>query len=345
MIRKLHLKFGASPDRPAVSLDVAAVTVFVGPNNSGKSIVLREIDEFCKNGKPRENHVILDVLEFRHFSADEIPLVIERNKVKPRPTDHIRSGHIFVGKHGNRTEVAESEFVQALEQPNVNSRSFCRTFAQYHTLMIGGKDRIKLVDSVPATDLQQPAQNVLDILFRDEAKRAKLRRITNEAFNCYFVIDPTHPGHFRVRFSSRKPETVLEECGLHPQAVEFHANATSVEQVSDGIKAFTGILAQFIAGEPGIVIIDEPEAFLHPALSFKLGKEISTSTSEQCLFVSTHSASFVMGCIQSGVSTNIIRLTYQRGVATARVLPQDRLLRLMRNPLLRSTRVLEKFVL
>jgi hypothetical protein len=89
-------------------------------------------------------------------------------------------------------------------------------------------------------------------------------------------------------------------------------------------------------------LIDEPEAFLHPSLAFKLGNEIARASlgSEKRLFVSTHSPDFVMGCIQSGAPVNIVRLTYRSGIATARVLPNADILRLMRNPLLRSTGVL-----
>jgi len=47
-----------------------------------------------------------------------------------------------------------------------------------------------------------------------------------------------------------------------------------------------------------------------------------------------------MGCIQSGAPVNIVRLTYRAGVATARLLPSADILKLMRNPLLRSTGVL-----
>jgi hypothetical protein len=47
-----------------------------------------------------------------------------------------------------------------------------------------------------------------------------------------------------------------------------------------------------------------------------------------------------MGCIQSGAPVNVIRLTYRSGAATARVLRNDELLQLMRNPLLRSTGLL-----
>jgi hypothetical protein len=111
---------------------------------------------------------------------------------------------------------------------------------------------------------------------------------------------------------------------------------------SDGVKAFTGIIAEVIAGDPRVLLIDEPEAFLHPALSYKLGFELSRATAGagKRVFVSTHNPQFVMGCIQAGVPLNIVRLTYRQGVATARVLPSDDIVRLMRNPLLRSTGVL-----
>jgi hypothetical protein len=66
----------------------------------------------------------------------------------------------------------------------------------------------------------------------------------------------------------------------------------------------------------------------------------AASAPEKRVFVSTHSPTFVMGCIQSGAPVNIIRLTYRSGVATARVLPSTEILQLMRNPLLRSTGVL-----
>ena len=108
------------------------------------------------------------------------------------------------------------------------------------------------------------------------------------------------------------------------------------------MRAFSGIITTILAGDPKITLIDEPEAFLHPALSNKLGKEIGNSlrSSKKRLFVSTHSSNFLMGCIQSGSPLNIVRLTYKNEVPTARILPKEKILHLMRHPLLRSTGVL-----
>lgn len=134
----------------------------------------------------------------------------------------------------------------------------------------------------------------------------------------------------------------MTECGLHEEALEFQANAIPIDLMSDGIKAFTGTIIEAIAGDPQILLIDEPEAFLHPALASKLGAEISRVSYKyhKNLFVSTHSPFFLMGCINSGSPVTIVRLTYRDNVATARVLQSQDLMELMRNPLLRSSGLL-----
>ena len=134
----------------------------------------------------------------------------------------------------------------------------------------------------------------------------------------------------------------MEERGIHADAVRFHAAAQIIDDASDGVKAFTGIITEVMAGDPSVILIDEPEAFLHPSLAAKLGQEVARAalSADKRVFASTHSPQFVMGCIQSGAPTNIVRLTYRSGVATARVLPSTEILELMRHPLLRSTGVL-----
>lgn len=343
MIRKVKLKFGSAQNQAPVQLEALPVTVFVGPNNSGKSKVLQEINQLCRTGENHASDVILESIELEDLSEDRIIGIRERHILRPRKNEAIRSGQIIVGSHDRRHHVVKAQFEAALADPNSHLRHFCQWYLAFHTLMLDGQSRITSVNEQVAADLQQPSKNFLDILFREDAKRVEVRRIAYDAFRAYFVVDPTALGKLRIRFSHEAPEDHRQERGIHQEAVEFHSNALNIAEASDGVKAFTGIITQIIAGDPSVLLIDEPEAFLHPALSFKLGKEVavSASSADKRLFVSTHSANFVMGCIQSGAHTNIIRLTYQNGVPTARTLPNDKLLRLMRNPLLRSTGVLD----
>jgi energy-coupling factor transporter ATP-binding protein EcfA2 len=343
VIDSIKLKFGSADGQSQVQLEVAPVTVFVGPNNAGKSKVLQEINKRCTDGVPHPSDVILESVTYRGFAQDQIPEVRKGLTLRPGSNEAIQPGHIIIGKHFHRLQVSKTQFESALQNPNNDAKRFCPWYLAMHTLMLDGKSRITLVNEQPATDLQRPPQNFLDILFRDDEKRLEVRRIAREAFDNYFVVDPTNLGKLRIRYSTVEPENHVQERGIHQEAVKFHGNSLNIADASDGVKAFTGIVTQIIAGDPSVILIDEPEAFLHPALSFKLGKEVALSAAsfDKRLFVSTHSANFVMGCIQSGAHTNIIRLTYLHGVPTARTLPKDKLLRLMRNPLLRSTGVLE----
>lgn len=342
MISSFKLRFGRAPGIPANPIDTTPVTVFVGPNNSGKSKVLAEIEQYCSNGQKDASAVILDDLTFAGLPEDKALRAIDHLKQPPNPGESVHVDHIFVGSKYGRQQVHFNSLAQFVQNPSANLHAFCTWFFRHSTLILDGRSRINLVNQQGAGDLQQAPQSSFQVLFRDDAKRHEVRRIVFEAFGSHFVIDPTSLGILRIRLSSHPPKDDMEERGIHAEAVEFHSNAQLIDHASDGVKAFTGIITEVMAGDPRALLIDEPEAFLHPSLASKLGYEVSRAalSSDKRVFVSTHSPMFVMGCIQSGAPVNIIRLTYRAGVATARVLPSGEILELMRNPLLRSTGVL-----
>jgi len=342
MIKDIKLKFGRAEGLSAETITAMPITVFVGPNNSGKSKILSEIHQFCSNGNKNTNNVIIDTIELSPFGEDEIDAKINKVTLKPNPGEAVQPEHIFVGKRGARNQVHLPALKQALKSPNQQPTHTCQWYLAYNTLILNGNNRINLVNEQPAGNLQQPAQTSFQTLFRDDTKREEVRRIVYEAFGQYLVVDPTNLGKLNLRLSEFAPADHMEERGIHDEAVKFHNKALLINHASDGVKAFTGMVTEMIAGDPSVLLMDEPEAFLHPSLSFKLGKEVSgiMSHSDKRLFVATHSPNFVMGCIQSGAPVNIVRLTYRDGVPTSRILPNKEILRLMRNPLLRSTGVL-----
>lgn len=342
MISHLQLKFGRIPGMQATTVATTPVTVFVGPNNSGKSKVLAEIEQYCRSGQKDASAVILHDLTFKGLPKEKALQAIEHIKQAPNPGESVHVDHIFVGNWHGRQQVPFRDLTQFIQNPNLNIGAFCQWFFRHSTLILDGRSRINLVNQQGAGDLQQAPQSSFQVLFRDDAKRHEVRRIVSEAFGSYFVIDPTSLGHLRIRLSQHPPADDMQERGIHAEAVRFHANAQLIDQASDGVKAFTGIITEVMAGDPRALLIDEPEAFLHPSLASKLGYEVSRAalSSDKRVFVSTHSPTFVMGCIQSGAPVNIIRLTYRDGIATSRVLPSHEILELMRNPLLRSTGVL-----
>lgn len=342
MITSFQLKFGRVPGSAGDTIAATPVTVFVGPNNSGKSRILQEIERYCRTGQKQANSLLLAELEFGGVPAAQAAKSIERLRQRPNPGEAQHVDHIFVGSRYGRQQVPLANLTQFIQSPTANIGAFCQWFLTHYTLMLDGRSRINLVNQQGAGDLQGSPQSSFQVLFRDDAKRHEVRRIVYEAFGRYFVLDPTHLGQLRIRLSERPPRDDMEERGIHADAVRFHAAAQIIDETSDGVKAFTGIVTEVMAGDPSVILVDEPEAFLHPSLASKLGQEVARAalSADKRVFVSTHSPQFVMGCIQSGAPVNIIRLTYRGEIATARVLPSNEILELMRHPLLRSTGVL-----
>jgi len=345
MFDTIKLKFGSSKSEAPLNLSVTPITVFVGPNNSGKSKILREIHHFCREGSLDVRNVIIEEAILKNIEKNRFYEKLSHLEKEPSENESLPEGNMIVGNYQERVQIRKENLPQTIEQLNIEPfrQWFCQWFLKFNTLLLDGQGRMQLANTQDGGNLQSPPQNSLSALFRDDEKRSEVRRIIHDAFDFYFVIDPTDLGKLKVRMSEKPPVNEMQERGVHKEAVEFHGKAKKIEELSDGVKAFTGIVLELVAGDPMVLLVDEPEAFLHPSLSYKLGKEVSITASAQNknIFVSTHSSNFIMGCVQSGVPINIVRLTYSQGVATSRLLPNEKLLQLMRNPLLRSTGVID----
>ena len=348
MLTHISLKAGSSPGKPGLNFPLAPVTVFVGPNNSGKSRALIEIEGWVTRAQPPDGQIIQRV-EFRAWEREAFEQELKKIAVAPHVSETVNPDHVLIGKlrpqdnSAARFQINRAALIEDATSPNDRPRHHYANYLALYTLRLDGRSRLSLTDDKPAGDLLRLAPNHLAKLFVDGKLRLEVRRIINEAFGKFLVVDPTNIGNLRLRLSSRAPEDDREEQGWDERAQAFHASASLLSDASDGVKAFVGMLTTLIAGEPNVTLIDEPEAFLHPTLSARLGKEITAALkgTNRRLFAATHSASFLMGCVQGGAPINIVRLTFESGASTARLLTQERLIPLMRNPLLRSIGVLD----
>jgi len=355
-IRTLTLKFGPSTASAPLGLDVTGTTVFVGPNNSGKSLVLREIEQYV-TAYPAPRLKIVSALVPNFPDPALARRLLDARQINTSPTD-VADGHIRIGRQLpaqgtlQQWDIPESHMVSSLAEAwtkqsqgqdlrNVWAGVFSHFVASY-LITLDGRTRFGLTDQRGQGDLLMPAQNHLAALFKDDTARVKLRGLIHNAFGVHLVVDPTNTGMVRLRMSPRPPTDAAEEQNGNQRARDFHAGATPIEEFSDGVRSYTGILSALVSSDFRLILIDEPEAFLHPPLARTLGRTMTQLAKERSanVFASTHSAHFLVGCLDSGVPLNVVRLTYESGIATARLLPSDRITTLMRDPLLRSTNVL-----
>lgn len=328
-----------------MALDPRPITVLVGPNNSGKSSTLREIEGWCKTGPQQQRKLIaqisVDLPEVEQALAE-----LEPFKRRPGTGQVVQEGYINVRRPDPNQD---GTYDQQIHEQSFRSQwprdwtYVSQFYLAFFTVRLDGRTRFSLTQPRSSGDLQELPQNHLAALFQDDEAREKIRKVVEDAFGLHFVIDPTNIGQFRIRMSRRAPSDSQEEQALDERARSFHGVATNVLELSDGVQAFTDILAAVLSANYKIVLIDEPEAFLAPALRRKLGSRLATLAQERegTLVAATHDANFLMGCVQSGADINVVRMTYREGDATARLLKPETLLGFMRDPLLRSINVLD----
>lgn len=334
MLNNLTLKFTENED---LNFSTEGITIFVGPNSSGKSLALREI-----------NQTHTDIV----FHEKNYKLVKDYEISWPNPEDlkeqaaqivEDQAQHISFQKFNQASNLEAQTFYMPdlLRELQAKNKSYILSqYSRWGVITLDGKTRFTLTDDRTGGDLQGQPQNLLAHLFKNDSARQEVRKIIYDAIGLYFVIDPTNLGSLRIRLATQPPGE--DEQSLNSSARDFHKNALHIKDASDGIQAFAGIITVLFSSKYHTILIDEPEAFLHPPLARKLGKNLSTLTNKNkgALFASTHSPDFLMGCLQGESSTRVIRMEFSNGKSRGRMVDTNELEKLFVHPLMRNTNVI-----
>ena len=339
MLTGVTLKFTKEPKQ--LKLDAGGITIFVGPNNSGKSLIFREIESAFHTADLR-THKILEDYEIEWLSKEQVEAEVDALRKKSplgTPPEHVQIGRYMPNGGLDSTNVHVPTLVQ-LTAKKENKAWIAHNFLRFRMLRLDGRTRFSLTDDKSLGDLLSTPQNAIAHVFTDEEARRKIREFIFDAFGRYFVVDPTNAGHGRIRLSDTAP--ISDEQSLNDAARKFHSAATYIKEASDGVQAYVGIVMAILSGEFKTILVDEPEAFLHPPLARKLGKQMATLMAERkgSLFASTHSADFLIGCVQGSKSVRVVRLGYTDGKSKAHKVDSGVLESILKQPLMRSANVI-----
>lgn len=346
-LSSIEFKAGSTSTDKHLSIPADHIIILVGPNNSGKSLALREIESIC-SGQHLQTKVVENAMIDYPKSADDVIELMRQFETSPPNENSITPGNFWVGQHTFSSQTPERNFelnVPGLRNAVQNGEMNLIQLwvSAFFTTRLDGRTRFLLTDPKNTGDLQLHPKNHLWALFKDDKAREQVRELTEKAFGLHFVIDPTGMTKFRIRMSHTKPLSQQEEQGLDNSAREFHRKAEDISTLSDGVQAYVGLVSAVMSLNHKILLIDEPEAFLHPPLSRRLGTDLTKIAKERSasIIISTHSAPFVMGCVETSENVTIVRLTYENSIASARKLDSMELKDILKSSLLRSTGVIQ----
>jgi hypothetical protein len=338
MLDSISLKF-TERDTP-LTVPAQGVTIFVGPNNSGKSLVLREI-EMAFSTSSRVATKLLD--DFQIIWPDEQQIKDDINNLRKEAPHGTPIENIHVGRFSPSGRLEGNTIGQtALISQFMNKKKYwvASQFLRFFQIRLDGRTRFELTNDQPTGDLLQRPQSTLAQLFQDDEVRREVREIVHDAFGLYLVIDPMNGGELRVRLSQEPP--TLDEQSLGKAARDFHGKAIYIKTASDGVQAFVGIVIAVRSGDYRSILIDEPEAFLHPPLARKLGYQLASIITKRggSLMASTHSPDFLIGCLQAAANVRVVRLEYSNGKSKGQIVDSAVLSKFFKTPLMRSANVI-----
>ncbi len=87
-------------------------------------------------------------------------------------------------------------------------------------------------------------------------------------------------------------------------------DAPELSVQGDGYKSFAGVVLAMLTFPNRLLLLDEPEAFLHPAQARVLGRWLAAhaKTRTAQMIVASHSADFLWGIVSANAGATVIRL-------------------------------------
>lgn len=333
-INKVHLNNGNSfiPGR---------INVFVGANNCGKTQLLKDILAYI-TGK-REAPIVLKELEIPY--PETWNQMEEAYNMSPVETSQgLQLRHICPTLDEDPSGPTSHDLQNLLDSfLKHDCCQFRSATGPGFVTYLNTDNRLKLaMGQQVQKDLQnRGAKNVLEALYISGTESTeKVRNCIKSIFDDTDVyLDSSNLGMLQYRvgkdFSSipENPQAAFKEL----------ARYVVLDDQGDGIRSVLGIITAIIALKKPIILLDEPEAFLHPPQALQLGRIISDLVDEsQQIFVSTHSADFLRGLLGTTKDSVIIHLDRNdSNVTEAKVLDPEALSQIVTDPLLSSSRVLE----
>lgn len=346
MIRNIKFK-----DETGLDFEPENLNIFVGPNNSGKSMTLREIYyDLTLEVEQRNTNILQEIDQDTILSEEQIKTFIEKYSVKDL---NDRGRLAFILNNGEVIKEESKKLEKLLSKndsiSNIDAKKRKQIINSRMCRMIYGVDRLssfkyKSFETYPGEEniyVVKDSDPIMNELIADKDKYLQVRKYVYEAFNKYLTIKINKGKCCFVLTEEEIPEEL--ELSIKPEAKDFFDTALEDKTVSDGVKAYTSIITELITGDASEIFIDEPEAFLHPPLAKKLGGIIGmlAKSQEKQVFISTHSSDFLMGCIEASTQANLIRFTYENNVGNTKMINPKRLQVMMKTPILRNTNVID----
>lgn len=298
---------------PGVSLeDPTGIVVVVGPNSSGKTLLLQDVENYLLTGEakwvvcnsmaflpPKDFQAFIDDLRGKRYLRDvpgqrqQYQLYVPFLSTKKQGEGHFNHDQLKKACDG---------FVC---DDGGNNQGFFSRVGQALVAQVTLATRREVANRVQSFNYeQQTPDHPVQGFFVNSDAQERLAIETGNVFGNAVWLDITENGVLQMRGSgaNERPAVMTDPF----KAREY----MPIEKEGDGYRSYIGTCLCLLLGVRPVSLIDEPELCLHPPQAYRIGRFIGSNAQPNHLtMVATHSSHVLRGILETGNNVTIIRLT------------------------------------
>ncbi|WP_230195027.1 ATP-dependent nuclease [Streptomyces coriariae] len=321
----------------AITPPRGGVTVIVGGNNAGKSTFLRDV--WTKLSRPSNS-----VYRSRLIDKVEIAREGEQADFFCWCNEH----SVWSGVKSRAGFVASDTYARVTVN---NIKQFCKqsktvgNLAGIASLLVQRGDlnnRLQVVEPVDQRDeLHDPPAHPLHRLQDDPELLKTVQSLSERVFRQKLTLE-----RIGRKTQLRVGETIIAAPtvdAITPEYVKSLSDLDPLDKQGDGMKSFLGLLLPLVTASCRIMLIDEPEAFLHPPQAKIAGTVIGELAADRGIqiFIATHDRNFLVGLLEAQAPVAVVRLDRNEDGTTVHQLDHQLVRELWDEPVLRYSSVLD----
>lgn len=320
-------------DGTDVTISPNDVVLVVGPNNAGKSAGLRAIRDKLQNAA-HMSPVLQNLQIHRTGSLDDFSSWLLGWTVRQMESSPENPVYQALG-HALHQSQAHSDWQRGDHVLGGLARWFCHLLSADERLQIcNPPGNIALARDNPS--------HPIHFLLRDDKLETRLSSKFRKAFGVDLVVHRNAGNQVPLHIGER-PTPTGDEDRVSISYIERLEKLPTLHSQGDGMRSFAGVLLATSVGRESIMLIDEPEAFLHPPQARLLGTTlVQDRNKERQLFIATHSTDILRGVLDAeSPDVRVIRIRRSGSTNTVRLLSNERIKELWGDPLLRYSNILD----
>lgn len=332
-------------DGSRIALPKSGVLAVVGPNNAGKSTLLREIVEHVRLGPGQPGIFrIVDKLQLS-VSGNEADVVswLSAHAQFGRTERQAQSVFLPFGAGGGMDSTYLSGGPLATYWAHAEAVGGVGTaLADFVVHYATTENRLEMSKPAPIRENASDApRHPVHVLAGDPVRRSEANRISTDVFGDALYIDEISASN-RLRVGNMHTQMTSENLANGSWRQEL-LGLPDLAQQGDGMRSFFGLLLPLLSSSFPIVVVDEPEAFLHPPQAAALGRELGALTKKigLQLILATHDRHLLAGLTESDVDLSIVRVDHKQSGNIAHQIAPEELKTLGAEPALKYTNALD----